>query len=174
MKQYKILMLVGKDRPGIVDEVSTLLYDHGANIEDSRMAALGGCFSIMALFSCSGEELKKISTGLKAMEAYGFHTSLHDAQDPLLDSGHAALPLHFEIQAMDHPGIVQKVVHLLHGCHVNIRSLDTKVSHAPISGSPLFDLILSAEVPMGTSIAKIKSALTSLAEEQDLNLIYLP
>jgi hypothetical protein len=53
MKKYMILFSVGKDRPGIVDDVSTLLFERGANIEDSRMAARGGRFSIMTLFSCS-------------------------------------------------------------------------------------------------------------------------
>lgn len=41
MQRYKILMLTGQDRPGIVDGISTLLEQNGACIEDSRMAALG-------------------------------------------------------------------------------------------------------------------------------------
>ena len=64
MKTFMILFTVGKDRPGIVDEVSTLLYEQGANIEDSRMAVLGGCFSIMTLFSCGSEALESIRSGL--------------------------------------------------------------------------------------------------------------
>ena len=49
MKKHMILFSVGKDRPGIVDDVSTLLFERGANIEDSRMAAMGGRFSINPL-----------------------------------------------------------------------------------------------------------------------------
>ena len=49
MKKFMILFYVGKDRPGIVHDVSTFLFDHGANIEDSRMAAMGGRFSIVML-----------------------------------------------------------------------------------------------------------------------------
>ena len=36
---------VGADRPGIVAAVSRALYDVGGNIEDSRMAILGGHFA---------------------------------------------------------------------------------------------------------------------------------
>ncbi len=172
MKAYKILILIGNDRPGIVDDVSTLLYHHDANIEDSRMAVLGGCFSIMALFSCATEKLEGIQAGLSLMGKQGFQTFLHDADNPLIHAGAPALPLRFEIQSMDHPGIVQKVVRLLHDHEVNILSLDTQVSHAPVSGAPLFDLTLTADVPAKASIAKIKSSLSALAEELDLNLLY--
>ena len=37
--KYSILFAVGKDRPGIFDDFSTLLFKQGVNIEDSRMAA---------------------------------------------------------------------------------------------------------------------------------------
>ena len=68
MNKHMILFLVGKDRPGIVDELSKLLFDQGANIEDSRMAVLGGCFCIMALFSFPIQRLDGIKNGLKDLE----------------------------------------------------------------------------------------------------------
>ena len=64
MKKFMILFSVAKDRPGIVHDVSTFLFEHGANIEDSRMAAMGGRFSIMTLFSCSLEQFGAIQGGL--------------------------------------------------------------------------------------------------------------
>jgi len=57
MKIYRILLSIGKDRPGIVNDVSTVLFECGANIEDSRMAAMGGCCAIMTLFSCTTGQL---------------------------------------------------------------------------------------------------------------------
>ena len=68
MKKYMILFTVGSDRPGIVDDVTTILYAHSANIEDSRMAAMGGCFSIMTLFSCPEEVLDAVSSDLKKLK----------------------------------------------------------------------------------------------------------
>ena len=60
MKQYMILTCVGKDRTGIADDITTLLFEHQANIEDSRMAVMGGRFSVMVLFSCTVEQLATI------------------------------------------------------------------------------------------------------------------
>ena len=85
----------------------------------------------------------------------------------------AGLPLKLEVVSMDHPGIVQKVVSVLHQHNVNIESLDTKVTSAPLSGTPLFDLILEAAVPAEESIATLKGELQALAAEMNLDLNFL-
>ena len=174
MTKYFILLSSGKDRPGIVDDISTLLFDRGANIEDSRMAVMGGCFSSMTLFSCTAEQAETVKEGLADLRRLGLETYLHGAEDPTVSPIQAGLPLKFEITAMDHPGIVQRVVRLLRQHDVNIESLDTQVTRAPLSGAPLFDLRLEAKVPAESPIGKIKEQLTRLAGEMNLDLIFKP
>jgi glycine cleavage system transcriptional repressor len=173
MKTFMILFTVGKDRPGIVHDVSTLLFERGANIEDSRMAVLGGCFSIMTLFSCESESLDAIKSDLNALKKLELETFLYEAQDPAAGPPHVSLPLKFEIIAMDHPGIVQKVVRVLHGHHVNIQALNTRVIRAPHSGAPLFDLLLEAEIPPDRPIARLKTELLALAEDLNLDINFI-
>ena len=173
MKKYLILFSVGKDRPGIVDDVSTMLFERGANIEDSRMAALGGRFAIMTLFSCTLVQMEAIAAGLDDLKKLGLESSLHEAEDPTQSPKQPGLPLKIEVIAMDHPGIVQKVVHILHHHEVNIEFLDTQVTRAPLSGALLFDLTLEAGVPPEKSIAKVKEDLAGLAAEMNLDLNFL-
>ena len=172
MKEYRILFLVGNDRPGIVDDLSAFLYQRNANIEDSRMAALGGKFAIMTLFSCSGEHLQKIQGDLAILGDLGFEVSVHEAADPEQIAKRPEIPLKLEVISMDHPGIVQKVVHILHHYGISINSLDTQVIRAPLSGAPLFDLKLEAGVPQGVTIAKVKEELTALARKENLDLTF--
>lgn len=172
MKVYRILLAVGKDRPGIVDSVSTFLFERGANIEDSRMAVMGGYFSIMTLFSCRPEASEAIKKDLNTLETQGLQVTLNDAEDPAAIPEAPALPLYIDIRAMDHPGIVRKVVHILHRFDVNILSLNTKVTRAPLSGTDLFDLNIEAAVPAEKRIAEIKEALSQLAAEIDLDLSF--
>ncbi len=73
---------------------------------------------------------------------------------------------------MDHPGIVQRVVHLLREHDVNIESMETQVAGAPLSGAPLFDLRLEAKVPADKSIGKVKEQLADLAGEMNLDLVF--
>ena len=170
MKEYFILFLVGKDRPGIVDDTASLLYDRGAKIEDSRMAVMGGCFSIMTLFTCSGEQLKDIKKGLESLRGLGLESTLYEVEEPPEEPLQAALPLNVEVTAMDHPYIVQKIVHILRDHNVNILSLNTQVTQAPLSGSPLFNLTLQAAIPAEKQISKVKDDLNALAEEVNLDL----
>jgi glycine cleavage system transcriptional repressor len=169
MKKYMILFSVSQDRPGIVDDVSSFLFERGANIEDSRMAALGGCFSIMTLFSCSGEQAETIKGDLNHLMTLGLESSIHDANpmDSKLEEG---TPLKMDVRAMDHPGIVQGLVRILRLHDANIRSLNTHVSKAPLSGAPLFSLDLEADVQAGESIEILKKELTDLASKMNLEL----
>jgi len=167
-----ILTCVGKDRPGIADDVSTLLFEHHANIEDSRMAVMGGRFSVMILFSCTKDQLKKIRVDMNRLEKVGLEVSLHEADDPASQKAEPALPLIVEVTAMDHPGIVQKVVRILRSYDVNVLALNTQVSQAPLSGAPLFNLDLEAAVPAGTPISQVKAVLEDLAADMNLDLVF--
>ena len=69
MKTYFILSAIGKDRPGIVADVSEVIFECGGNIEDSSMNLLRNHFALLLLFSTEKEEVnQKLSSGLKRLE----------------------------------------------------------------------------------------------------------
>ena len=51
--------------------------------------------------------------------------------------------------------------------------MKTDVIRAPLSGAPLFALLLEADVPVEASIGLIKEKLTNLAVEMNLDLNFL-
>ena len=172
MNKYMILFALGKNRIGIVDEVTSYLFNRNANIEDSRMAVMGGHFTITCLFSCSSEELASIKADMKSLSDLGLATSLHEADNPDSLKIEDSLPLKLEVISMDHPGIVQNVVHILKKHNVCIQSLDTELRAMPHTGAPMFDLNLDESVPASQSIAKVKDELNDLASEMNLDLIF--
>src|SRR4030066_444785 len=69
MKTSFILSAIGKDRPGIVADVSAVIYEVGGNIEDSSMSLLRNHFALLLLFSTEREEVnQKLSPLLKRLE----------------------------------------------------------------------------------------------------------
>jgi len=96
---------------------------------------------------------------LGKLTTLGFEASLHGRKTRALSRDRLACRLKLEVISMDHPGIVQKVVSILHRHNVNIRKLDTQVTKAPLSGTSLFDLTLEADVPAGTSMSTVKEEL---------------
>jgi predicted amino acid-binding ACT domain protein len=78
MKTYFILSVVGKDRPGIVADVSEVIYECGGNIEDSSMSLLRNHFALLLLFSTEREEVnQKLSVSLKRLEGERNLTVFH-------------------------------------------------------------------------------------------------
>jgi len=59
MKTYYILSAIGKDRPGIVADVSEVIYECGGNIEDSSMTLLRNHFALLLLFLPKGKRSVK-------------------------------------------------------------------------------------------------------------------
>ncbi len=49
-----VVTVLGADRVGIVAGVSSVLAEHGVNIEDIRMATMGDIFTMIALVSLAG------------------------------------------------------------------------------------------------------------------------
>ena len=172
MNKYMILFAVGKNRLGIVDEVSSYLYERNANIIDSRMAVMGGHFTITCLFFCSSEEVESIQSNLKDLNDFGLATSLHEADNPDSMQTEDSIPLKLEVISMDHPGIVQHVVHILKEHDICILSLETEIKAMPHTGGPMFDLNLEAIVPKSQSMTKVKDELNEMASEMDLDLIF--
>ncbi len=170
MKAFHILFAIGKDRPGIVGEVSSFLTDRGANIEDSRMAAMGGRFTLNLLFSIDANQATRITAELTTLHAAGLECSLHSAEDPSALKRGSSLPLKLSIQTMDHVGVVKKVVRVLHAAQANIEYLDTQITHAPFSGEAIFNLSLTASIPAEQSIPTVKKNLLQLADEENLDL----
>ena len=58
MEQKFILSAFCKDRPGIVADVTEMLYENGCNLEDSTMTNMLDEFAIILLFTGEGDRLK--------------------------------------------------------------------------------------------------------------------
>ena len=51
MTDQLVISAIGEDRPGIVNDLSDIIFKLSLNIEDSRMSVLGGEFAIQLLVS---------------------------------------------------------------------------------------------------------------------------
>jgi len=134
------------------------------------MAVMGEQFVIMMLFSSQAEDAAVIDEEIAQLKHLGIDAYLHEADEPSPAAESEALPLALDVTAMDHPGIVQKIVHIFHINQVNIKSLQTRVVSAPLSGTPLFSLNIESSVPASVSIARFKEALQAQAAEMNVDL----
>lgn len=162
MNNWFMLALVGKDQPGIVAEVTHVLYEMKGNLGETSMVRLGGNFTIM-LMVCIPEEKGLIYEKLKPVcDKLGllFH----------LDEIDAALHQHIEadvrisIHGADQAGIVASATDVLYKAGFNILNLESDVGGNP--QSPVY--IMHIEGVAGKSYDDIEKALQRLAQENDV------
>lgn len=166
---HALLTAIGADRPGLVDEVSEFIFQRGGNIEDSRMVNLRGQFAIMVLVGGNGEVLGTIRGQLSELSrTSSLHAELRDASEPAPLAG-PVLPYRLTGTGLDQPGLVHRLAHLLRGLHVNIESLDTRLTPAPYTGAPIFEMELMLSVPHTTSLSTLRQNIAATCDELNVD-----
>lgn len=165
-KNYLVLTAVGPDRPGLVNEISSLVLAARANLEDSRMAILGGEFALLMLVS--GEQQAIDEVELRAGEL-GARLGLRVLTKPTTSQQvpRDFLPYQIRVTGVDRPGIVQRVAAVLAGRGVNVASLESRLAYAPESGTPMFILEAALQIPSALALADLRRELGAACDQEN-------
>ena len=68
MNKYLVISAIGQDRPGIVKDLSEIIYQHGGNILESRMAVLGEEFALLLLLTGHEKAIGEIVSQSEELE----------------------------------------------------------------------------------------------------------
>jgi glycine cleavage system transcriptional repressor len=137
MPKNIVLTLTGRDKVGIVDNVTSVIAKRDGNVEASRMARLGGEFAMLMLVTLPDKALDNLDKDFQQLRGEGYQVTLLQTED---DSKKYAgwLPYEIEVTGADHEGIIHDISHHLATQGINIESMDTSSTPAPMSGTPLF------------------------------------
>ncbi len=175
MDQYAVITAVGPDKPGLVDVISKFILDAGCNIEDSRMAVLGGEFAMVILVAGGGDDLSRLLDGTGAAGGdTGLTISAKRTRAPGEGAAAGVIPYEVSAYSMDHPGIVQQVAHFLGDRGINVRALDTRVTSAPITGQPLFTMNAVVDVPASESVRALRQGIEEIGAAENIDIEIKP
>lgn len=175
VQKYIVISGLGPDRPGIVAATTRYLTEHGANVEDSRAAVLGGEFGLLVLASGPPEAMDRVTSSLAALEdTTGLAFVARPTMSPEEHRRARALPYRVEANALDHEGIVHAITDVLYKAGINIVSLETSVRNAPVTGTELFSLVAHVDVPEGVPVEGVRAALANVARSQNLDVELRP
>ena len=170
-----IISAVGSDRPGIVSELSGTITSHGGNIEKSRMTRLGSDFTIIMLVTVDPKWEESLVVALQAIKELSITTKGTEPNTVIAGENckdTAGENCQISLSGADNEGIVKVLSKYLEEKSINIIEMDTHISQAPISGSPLFNLNAAISIPREIDERDIQSDLSQIA--QDLGVeIYL-
>lgn len=169
MSAHLVLTSIGADRPGLVDDVTRFILERGGNLEDSRMVNLHGQFAMVMLIAGDDAVARRLEEDLGQLErSAGLRAELTAAAAPRRPAADA-LPYRLSTTAMDHPGLVQSVAHVLGQLGVNIESADTTLKPAPMTGAPLFAMEMVVSVPATTRTSELRERLGEVCDELNID-----
>lgn len=169
---HVVVSISGRDRPGIVKSVSKSVAAYNANLEESKMAILGGDFA-MILYVCMKEaaDADRLANNLR-IDLPAFTVSVRETTAPTpmeaaadaADSSAAPLGWTLSLEGPDNPGIMAALSEALalHGC--NVREMDTATSSAPFAGYELFTATSKLTVDE-SKLGELSDALNRVEEQ---------
>jgi glycine cleavage system transcriptional repressor len=158
---------IGRDRPGIVAAISGALHELGGNIEDSRMAILGGHFAVMLIVEVP-EDVGAERLETRLAEASGELGLDAIAVNAVASSAESARPTHVvSVYGADHPGIVHAVSAALAGLGVNVTDLQTRATKQ--AEKPLYVMLMEVSLG-GADPDRVREALRAAGEHETVEV----
>jgi glycine cleavage system transcriptional repressor len=174
MQKNIVLTITGPDRIGLVEKVSKIVVEHAGNIEASRMAHLGGEFSMLMLIRIEEDHSGPLEKSLAKLQAesYKLTSTITAKEDPAKYKGW--VPYSIEVSGADHEGIINKVAGFLSQTGFNIETINTNTVTAPMSGTELFTMDAIFLVPAERTFSKWNKPLQQLGDELNVEIEVAP
>ncbi len=173
MSEQLVITALGDDRPGIVDEMSKVLFKHNLNIEDSRMSVLGGEFAVLLLVSGSQQSIDDFVADTASLEQ-SLNMKILVKITSSESSPQAMVPYTVEVVAIDHPGIVHKLASFFSSQQINIVDLHTERYAAAHTATPMFAVNMTIGIPADIAIKALRDEFIDMCDDLNLDASMTP
>lgn len=172
-KTYLVISALGEDHPGIVNQISKAILDHGCNIEDSRMTVLGGEFAAMLLVEGKWNTLAKVENSLPELGRQ-LGMTIISKRTSQRATGANLLPYMVDVVSMDHPGIVNNLAGFFAERNINIEDMATSTYAAAHTGTPMFAVHITVGIPADIHIAGLREEFMDYCDALNLDAVLEP
>jgi glycine cleavage system transcriptional repressor len=156
---YQILSAVGPDRPGLVAQLTDVLFRRGCNLEESAMMRLGSEFGIQLIFTSRRPVLPGLFDPLR--KKLGLTIHIKTINKKLATAHRSAKSLaRITLHGYDRPGLVHKLTQLLAKHRFNITDLATHRTKGKIGSG--YVLFIEGEISPRAPIRLLERALSRL------------
>jgi glycine cleavage system transcriptional repressor len=159
--------VIGRDRPGIIAEVTAVVSELGGNLEDSSMTLLRGHFAWM-LVAAIEREPSELAAALEGLTDDGLMVSVM----PVLDDGnHDVRPASYllTVHGADRPGIVASVTAIVAKHGGNITDLSTR-----LGARGLYVLLAEVALPADIDVVALGEQLGQVGQDLGVGVSLRP
>ena len=172
MSPRYMMTAFGRDRVGIVADVTRILYENECNLEDTTMNILSDEFSMNLLFSSKSENIEEqIGGECRRLEMEkGISAFVRKVSDSPVSSEKSYRECTLHIEGLDQSGMVYKTSQSLSNSKINILHLASSVKPSPQSGALLYDMNIHVQVPAEMTMEQVEEELSAVADELQVDI----
>jgi glycine cleavage system regulatory protein len=156
MKQL-VLTMVGKDKAGLVESVSTVVMAHKGLWLASNLSHLAGYFAGIVEIEVPEAQFSSLHSAIAKLD--------HVTVEEVFSSIENTEQINLIITGNDRPGIVSELSSIITHKGANIVSFTSNRQSAPNWGAPLFNAVATVELPQSMDKDIVIEALESLASD---------
>jgi glycine cleavage system transcriptional repressor len=173
MEKKFIMTAFSKDRPGVVADVTEVIYENDCNIEDSTMTNILDEFAIIFLFVGKGDRLNdNLLKDCRRLEREkGITAFIRPVETKDKEKQIDFLTKIINVEGIDQTGIVFKISKFLANNNINIENLSSRRFTSPESGTPHYFMEIKVQVPENISLEHFEEGLSKVSEELNLDII---
>jgi len=170
-----LLSAFSKDRPGIVADLSQVIYENGYNLEESSMTNLAGEFAILLLLSTptvNGDDAQeKLSSECRRLEREkGITAFIRPVSQEIQEQKSNILIRTIHVEGLDQAGIVYKVSSFLADNTINISTLKTEMRLSPESGAAIYIMTIVVEISTALSLQTVEDGLSRIGDQLNVDV----
>ncbi|AKC83593.1 glycine cleavage system protein R [Verrucomicrobia bacterium IMCC26134] len=156
-----VLSLIGRDQPGLVRNVASVIAEHGGNWLESRLCRLGGEFA--GIVRVEVERVKAVGLTAALQAVAGLRVAVHAEEGAAVAT--PAVTAALDLVGSDRPGILREVSAVLAAHGLNVEDLATERVEAPMGGGKIFLMRALVAVPSGAELSRVRADLEKLAAD---------
>ena len=173
MNDYLVISALGEDRPGIVDQLAREIFNAGGNIVDSRMTVLGGDFAVILLVSGKSGDIAHLEESLPRLQG-SLALTIIVKRTAAKTSQINMITYSVRAVSVDHPGIVYQLANFFSGRNINIADMNTTSYAAAHTGTPMFAIDMTINIPVDIRISRLREKLTEFCDDLNIDVIMEP
>lgn len=173
MEHFLVLSALGADRTGIVDELARAASEARCNIADSRMIVMGQEFALIMMVCGTWDAIAKLEAQLPNLGKRLELAITFKRTEPRAVQAEA-MPYNVHVIALDNPGIVHEIANFFAIQGINIEAMETSTYAAPHTGSPMFALSMTVNIPARVHVASLRENFMLFCDDRNLDAIIEP